>query len=86
MGLLKDMRALLLVAIVVTAMVMSSCHAAQDIAAEGPSGSGECNQILPCTDNTCKINCQKLGFKNPKTQCRPGNPKKGQFYDTCCCF
>uniref|UniRef100_A0A452ZX86 Uncharacterized protein n=1 Tax=Aegilops tauschii subsp. strangulata TaxID=200361 RepID=A0A452ZX86_AEGTS len=75
---LKDPRALFLAVIVVTAMAMSSCHAAQ--------GAEECNRILPCTDSTCYFHCQKLGYKDPKTRCERSPPTKGQFYDTCCCL
>ncbi|VAH10446.1 unnamed protein product [Triticum turgidum subsp. durum] len=76
MVLLKDPRAVFLAAIVVTAMVMPSCYVAQ--------GVGVCNQILPCTDNTCKVYCQKLGYRFSKAQCKPGNLKKGVSYDNCC--
>uniref|UniRef100_M8C0A5 Uncharacterized protein n=1 Tax=Aegilops tauschii TaxID=37682 RepID=M8C0A5_AEGTA len=76
---LKDPRALFLAVIVVTAMAMSSCHAAQ-------GSAEECNRILPCTDSTCYFHCQKLGYKDPKTRCERSPPTKGQFYDTCCCL
>ncbi|KAF6986365.1 hypothetical protein CFC21_004135 [Triticum aestivum] len=76
MVLFKDPRAVFLAAIVVTAMVMPSCYVAQ----------GVCNQILPCTDNTCKVYCQKLGYRFSKAQCKPGNLKKGVSYDNCCCL
>ncbi|KAM3300179.1 hypothetical protein ACQJBY_041289 [Aegilops geniculata] len=78
MPLLKDPRALFLAAIIVTAMAMSSYHAAQ--------GAEECNRILPCTDSACYIHCQKLGYKDPRTRCERSPPTKGQFYDTCCCL
>ena len=52
----------------------------------GTAGVGVCNQILPCTDNTCKVYCQKLGYRFSKAQCKPGNLKKGVSYDNCCCL
>ncbi|KAF6986364.1 hypothetical protein CFC21_004133 [Triticum aestivum] len=77
MALLKDPRALFLAAIVVIAMVIPSCYIVQAI------GAGVCNQVFPCTENTCKIYCQKLGYKDSKAQYKPGNLKKGVSYDNC---
>ncbi|KAI5020333.1 hypothetical protein ZWY2020_045221 [Hordeum vulgare] len=74
MALLKDPMALFLAAIVVTAMVMPSCYAAQDAAI----GAGFCNQIVPCTDNTCKVYCQDLGQKDYNAHCK--------LYNNCCCL
>ncbi|KAL6654388.1 hypothetical protein ACP70R_007853 [Stipagrostis hirtigluma subsp. patula] len=70
----KDTRGLFLAALVVIAMLVSSCHAQE-----------ECHQISPCNDKICMAQCtQRLGYKNPKIRCIPANPRT-QYYDTCCC-
>ncbi|CAO2198380.1 unnamed protein product, partial [Urochloa humidicola] len=59
----------LLFAVLVVAMVFSSCQAAD-----------YCHAIVPCSDETCSNYCQKNNYKNFQTYCTTG-----QYYPTCCC-
>uniref|UniRef100_A0ACD5TDT1 Uncharacterized protein n=1 Tax=Avena sativa TaxID=4498 RepID=A0ACD5TDT1_AVESA len=72
----KDPKALFLAAIVVVAMIMSSCHAIDS--------SDECYKMLPCTETKCEAYCKSLGY--PMTRCyRTFDPSIGKDYDMCCC-